>query len=100
MRTQITARLVALIILGLLNAVVYERLTYSEHARGKTVFMAAQERRFDTFYADPHMIPFLRLVGSALLMSAVIVGVYELLAFAIRALIARFQVDERAQPRT
>ena len=100
MRAHIVARLCALAILGLVTAGVYEWTAYSRHNRGKEAFLAYQERRFDKFYADHHPFPIGPVIGAGMLMTGTIVGLYELLAFGIHAVVVRLTANADSSEET
>ncbi len=81
MHARTVSRIVAIILLGVIIAVGYSWTVHLRFEAGRDAFVRSQQQRFDRFYAHP--VPIVPLVVSAFLLSSIIVGVYEALAFGV-----------------
>jgi hypothetical protein len=98
MRARIAARVVALVLTGVLLTVAYWFIAASHYRLGREAFLRSEARYFDR-YAHSDAAARTRTLVAELLLSATIVGVYELLAFGTYKIISvtRFARDAHKQ---
>jgi hypothetical protein len=87
MRTHTKARVAAAILIGVLIGVSGHARESSYHAMGKQAYLLEMAARFDISYATLHSATNRVVLG--ILISAAILGAYELLALGISALSKR-----------
>src|SRR5437899_876858 len=88
MSTRALARVCAVVILGFGWAAVWWRIWLMRHAAGRESFLAAEARRFDTFYPRFEARFVTLEIVTAIIAIGTIIVIYELLAFGIYKIIA------------
>jgi hypothetical protein len=100
MHTRSVARVSSALVLGVTWYIAGVWIHRTRHALGREGFLASQAQHFDTFYANPHAIYTVRDVLSAIVFIALIIVLYELLAFSIYKLTGLLQPRNDAPEKT
>jgi hypothetical protein len=100
MRTRALARVIAVVVLGLIWAAIWWQINLARHAHGKESFLATEACRFDTFY--PRLTPsFIAAdIASAIVAMGILIVVYELVAFGIYKVLCRGKRDNDVPTKT
>jgi hypothetical protein len=86
------SRIVSVGLMGFIAGFFIHAMRAREALMGREAYLAKQATRFDKHAAHPDMLVIPIIAG--LIMACFYFGIYELLALAIRKILAKFHADE------